>query len=737
MRGQRWLPLRSHSLLCTSGSLLTARAQASSDSAAAPGAPPPPATTTTASKREGTAAQGSGHEGDAASAAPTLGETLERTRHPHWNSTYELHRQRQRQRFQQQSRRATATATAEAAAPVPAVHPGATDLPPLGAPREPPRHLKWSFLSYDAVQSRDRYRDYYTNHVVPNNTPKPRLPMWASSLTAPSLGRVRLVEETWISADCLGTVDEDRTARFVEWLEARLRAAGHAGLAAEVRRNVLVSLRAASGRGLYAARDVREGEVLFRLPLCRLESDPATLGLTLDAETLAAQSSASAALAVPPYRAVQAALAQRHSEFEPIPHPLFVDQMHLALHLAAQKAAGAASPLAPYLDLLGASNNTNTNATSSGSGEGEERGPLYFDDDHIKELHLGVLDPHTHMEYTDHVSRFAHYARLLHRVWCDELAARERSSRGSVEGSLLTDGAEHPPFQPRVAPGGPATVLSSAAAPLNMNTEDAGAAVPSADSSSSEVEEKEGTAAVSGEGAAGQLSAPPAPPSPAEIEWAMRLVLSRQRMLPGLRRRTGDVSAAAAAISLTEDSLDPFAKAVVAAKWWVHEHVLGTLDRRRLEANRFDPRTIAAVVPLADMLQHAPGGVPSTRVTIETADGRVRPATSATRSSATEREQGRAGGDDDNEEELFLVVRAATDLEALDELTTLFPKCYSVSYTLYRYGCLPLRRREDDGADLLREAAAEDGGHRMPLSNNMFNGEPKTRWERLRSCVGL
>lgn len=55
-----------------------------------------------------------------------------------------------------------------------------------------------------------------------------------------------------------------------------------------------------------------------------------------------------------------------------------------------------------------------------------------------------------------------------------------------------------------------------------------------------------------------------------------------------------------------------------------------------------------------------------------------------------------------------MVLRANRDIEVGEELTMVYPKCYSVSYTMFKYGFLALRPRSLDSG-VLRQQWGEEG----------------------------
>lgn len=266
-----------------------------------------------------------------------------------------------------------------------------------------------------------------------------------------------------------------------------------------------------------------------------------------------------------------------------------------------------------------------------------------FDDEGIKERHKWVLEPQTYLEYSDLCLRFRHLLRGLHSRWWNYYQ-NIRMSLTLSRASASFEGAE--------------------------KNED-------------------------WERSHGLPSSPP-PPSLETLEWALRVVLSRQRQLPQQRRGLKEFHDL---VRYTEEKDGNeahgwFARTVMQIKWWVYEKVLGAVDRARLHSNAIpDPTVMPAVLPLLDLLQHAPGGRANTTVSFEEGLPSVR----ASSSSST------ADSNADTSRVLYAVVRAAEAIEEDEELTTLYSKCYSVAYTLYRYGSLALHKRQEDIRHLMDE----------------------------------
>lgn len=557
---------------------------------------------------------------------------------------------------------------------LPAVHPGA-DLPPLQQRALAEKRTgKFSFVSDPSQRSS---RDVY-GHEVPNNTPKPKLPMWASSLTSPALGKVRLTEESWISLDARGVLGEDVTAQFVRWLHESVLPANSV-LREQLETNVLLDLRLATARGVYAKKAFKRGDVVLTIPLLSATSSDApscTAWLCLNRETLAKYSTAAQQrVGLPSYDTVKQVLSVRQSSFDPIPHPLFLDQVCAALLLACEKADGAASPLYPYLRLLDSAE--------------------LFEDETIKELHLGVLEPTTHMEYDEHVKRFRHYMRKLHAVWWAAYESATGRGPGADVAGAAGDRADT------------TDALASSVPILRIDGEDSAASV-TVDTEGRRYQDVgnmtvvPADAKVSGADASAARMAWKPPPSLEDMAWALRVLLSRQKTLPHLRVDRAAFERVQEE-SIEGEVLDAFGKAVMKGKYAFYQHVLRAIDEDRLHVNEVDPTAIPTIVPLLDMVSHPPGGVPNVSFTVERVERTGGGSGSTTEVGTSPHRGDLASGKPKSASPSYqVVVRATDDIEEDEELTVSYVKCYSVAYTLYRYGFLPLSRREDDVATLLQ-----------------------------------
>ncbi|CAD2213906.1 hypothetical protein ADEAN_000135000 [Angomonas deanei] len=243
-----------------------------------------------------------------------------------------------------------------------------TQTAPAPTPDRVPSSNKFSFVSDPSVRQTDVY-DYSGSftHQVPNNTPKRKLPMWSSSLTHPSLGRRRMEEKNWASTaentEMEIREDDPRVVAFLKSLEQFCTAEETERLRAQLTENVILHLRKADGRGLYARRPITEGEVLLEIPLPNTSKVVKTgrdgqraLGFAVNAEALQLGSIAAADRACPSFQTIKETLhdyaKNRASSFEPVPHILFIDLLHCAALLSCERAIGSKSVYGAYFDLF-------------------------------------------------------------------------------------------------------------------------------------------------------------------------------------------------------------------------------------------------------------------------------------------------------------------------------------------------------------------------------------------------
>lgn len=286
---------------------------------------------------------------------------------------------------------------------------------------------------------------------------------------------------------------------------------------------------------------------------------------------------------------------------------------------------------APYLYLLRygvspPSSSAFSEATShTGRAPSSPSPLLLFDDEGIQERHRSVLEPQSFLEYSDLCLRFRHMLRGLHAKWWS-----------------YYDAVVLPSVLPRIASS------SSFSTPVSVVS----------------------------------------PPSLETLEWAFRVTLSRQRLLPQQRRAVSSFrDCEQYAMKMDKEEVHGwFAEMVMRMKWWVYDTVFGIVDRPRLWSNAIpDPTVMPAILPLVDLLQHASGGKANTTMTLEEGEECLHPLSpSPHRSSSSHCRP------------LYAVIRASEAIDEDEELTTLYSKCYSVAYTLYRYGALALHNRKED-----------------------------------------
>ncbi|CUE58032.1 Hypothetical protein, putative [Bodo saltans] len=173
------------------------------------------------------------------------------------------------------------------------------------------------------------------------------------------------------------------------------------------------------------------------------------------------------------------------------------------------------------------------------------------------------------------------------------------------------------------------------------------------------------------------------PPSQDNITWALRTVLSRQLMVPHLRPHDSDMTDRLSRETTLSNILDQenfWMRNITKLRQWWLQHVFRVLDMERMKQFEFDAQTIPTIAPLLDMLQHDAKG------------GNV--AWEVERGGAAGVDKSVTGSDDATPPELLLI--ATRPIVAGQELTRSFRRCYSTSYTLFRYGFLALNDREAD-----------------------------------------
>ncbi|CAD2213907.1 hypothetical protein AGDE_15754 [Angomonas deanei] len=188
------------------------------------------------------------------------------------------------------------------------------------------------------------------------------------------------------------------------------------------------------------------------------------------------------------------------------------------------------------------------------------------------------------------------------------------------------------------------------------------------------------------------VSALPPPPSFEELEWCFRFVLSRATMLPHLRRAgleedffTESRQHNEAGAYHQKQEFDKLGNLILHQRNNFYKYVFNAFDEEIYNRNyNFDPTDILTVVPLADFLQAPPDGNANVRMMVKTT-----------------KEEGEG-------ESLTLQLVATEPIDELDTLTLPFSKSYSLSYTLYKYGFLPLRQREVERGEVLSRYGVMD-----------------------------
>ncbi|GET91104.1 hypothetical protein, conserved [Leishmania tarentolae] len=309
------------------------------------------------------------------------------------------------------------------------------------------------------------------------------------------------------------------------------------------------------------------------------------------------------------------------------------------------------------------------------------------------------------MEYDEHVKRFQHYMRRLHAVWWAAYA----SATGQGSGAEVASEA---------APRADTTATLGSSVPTLGVDEEGSATLVTIDTEGIDSKDIGNRAVVPADAKASNMDSSAAqmawrpPPSVEDMVWALRVILSRQKVLPHLRvDRTA--LAHVREENVEGEVLDSFGKAVMKGKYSFYQHILHAIDEDRLHVNEVDPTAIPTLVPLLDMVSHPPGGVPNVSYTVEKVEGTGEGADAllVDVNESSDRAALMRGKSPRAPPCYQLVVRATDDIEEDEELTASYVKCYSVAYTLYRYGFLPLSRREDDVAALL-EANRVDGNTR-------------------------
>lgn len=168
-----------------------------------------------------------------------------------------------------------------------------------------------------------------------------------------------------------------------------------------------------------------------------------------------------------------------------------------------------------------------------------------------------------------------------------------------------------------------------------------------------------------------------------DMMWAYRFVISRQRMLTHTRQDCDHLIGESSNKERFRNS-DIFTNAIRAGHKFFLKNIVRAYDEQQDKINDFNPRTSACLVPIIDMIGNDPAGI-SANVRIDTA------------------------GHDAENTRLDAPIATSIKITALEDipegrvLQLLYPRCYSVSYTLFRFGYLPLLNRELDMTEALRQ----------------------------------
>ena len=219
-------------------------------------------------------------------------------------------------------------------------------------------------------------------------------------------------------------------------------------------------------------------------------------------------------------------------------------------------------------------------------------------------------------------------------------------------------------------------------------------------------------------------------PSIADMIWGLRLVMSRQMLLPCVRHHVESLLPFAVQAE-EEATADILTKAIRAGHRFLLFNILGALDVPRETGNDFDVRAAPCVVPLLDMIGHDPAGI-AANIEMHMAGelGEDFGPAGNGRGSNDDGSTSSSGGRQDNRRlARSIVVRATEEIFPGQPLRRLFPRGYSLSYTMFRYGFLPLRHRDVDFLESARACGTLD---RLPAvgETDLFGRNPLHRPKR-------
>jgi hypothetical protein len=526
-----------------------------------------------------------------------------------------------------------------------ALRPDITAMKHVAPP--PATRTQFSFLS-DPEHRSILSKQYKPTHgVVPNNDAKVPLPMWSSSLTSPKLELQRMKLDSWIAPHLSAGFHEDSAVeRFVSWVSERADAAEReaAGVAGAVTSSYLS----------YA---------LKRHVQLKLRAGGSCRGV------FARRSFAPGDVIL----SIPTAVGGRAStgEFQ-----------------ADDSAPTSPEPSSPLL--WGLTLNSDTLRKYSVAAQ-QRCVPSYETVWEIVSKRRSSFDPYTHPLFADQI-----YSALF--LACEKEAGEASPLYPYL--SLLPDPAVDDDRMLEIHQG----VLTPAShLEYHDHKNRFHLYVYHIQNAWHEAQEaaKHSPIATAGGGVPRKERVILPPPSEKTITWAMRTVLSRQLMMPNLRPRNSDMTDRLARETTLSNILDQenfWMRNITKLRQWWLQHVFRVLDMDRMKQFEFDAATIPTVAPLLDMLQHDAKG------------GNVVWEVETNNHTATSNEK-----EDDNtfpsakaschSPELLLV--ATKPITEGQELTRSFRRCYSTSYTLFRYGFLAVNDREADLCSDLVDAGVD------------------------------
>jgi hypothetical protein len=533
--------------------------------------------------------------------------------------------------------------------------------PTPSSPSPPPlvktRKTTFSFLGHPEERNAlaKAYKPIFG--IVPNNDAKTPLPMWSSSLTSPKLELQRQRLDSWIAPHLsAGFHDDALVEAFVRWLCERADAAERADgmmsfdgseisyLSYALQHHVQLKLRAGgSCRGVFARRAFAPGDVILAVPNSFGYQHRKT---NVDNKTKG--------------EAGEDSFSGRSKNH--IESPLW------GLHL-------------------------NSDTLRRFSAEAQKRGvPSYATVWEIVSKRRSSLDPHVHPLFADQI-----YTALF--LACEKEAGEASPLYPYLR--LLPDPAVDDDGMLEIHHGvlTPASHLEYHDHKNRFHLYVHQLHNAWAEANAAAAASREGGCDADGNGgenddAHDATTCSIAPPSQDALMWAMRTVLARQLMLPHFRpvdSNMTDVLTKETTLKHILDGENFWMRNVTKIRQWWLQHVFRVLDLERMKQFEFDATTIPTMSPLFDMISHdAKGGNVVWDVERSgSEDSEETPAAEGSSSSPT------------------LVLVATRHIAVGQELTRSFRRCYSTSYTLFRYGFLAVNDREADRCSDLVDAGVD------------------------------